>query len=75
MIDAKKMKRSIYFATLQGYVIFETELYFHFEGRQEGFLNFIQYFDENSLSKQNNPRWDVAFCVVTSGAILFAYVP
>ena len=27
MIDAMKMKRSIYFATLQGYVIFETELY------------------------------------------------
>ena len=27
MIDAVKMKRSIYFATLQGYVIFETELY------------------------------------------------
>ena len=24
MIDAMKMKRSIYFATLQGYVIFET---------------------------------------------------
>ena len=27
MIDAMKVKRSIYFATLQGYVIFETELY------------------------------------------------
>ena len=27
MIDAMKMKRSIYFATLQGYVIFETKLY------------------------------------------------
>ena len=31
--------------------------------------------DENHLSKQNSPRWDAAFCGVTSGAILFAYVP
>ena len=23
-------------------------------------LNFIQFFDENSLSKQNSPRWDAA---------------
>ena len=28
-----------------------------------------------SQSKQNSPRWDAAFCGVTSGAILFAYVP
>ena len=27
MVDATKVKRSIYFATLQWYVIFETELY------------------------------------------------
>ena len=27
IVDAMKVKRSIYFATLQGYVIFETELY------------------------------------------------
>ena len=27
MVEAMNMKRSIYFATLQGYVIFETELY------------------------------------------------
>ena len=25
-------------------------------------------------SKQNSPKWDAAFCGVTSGAILFAYV-
>ena len=25
-------------------------------------------------SKQNSPRWDAAFCGVTSGTILFAYV-
>ena len=27
MVNAMKVKRSIYFAKLQGYVIFETELY------------------------------------------------
>ena len=32
------------------------------------------FFDEIPLSKQNSPRWDAAFCGVTSGAILFAYV-
>ena len=32
-------------------------------------------FHENSLSKQNSPRWDAAFCGVTSWAIRFAYVP
>ena len=37
-------------------------------------LNFYHIFDEKSLSKQNSPRWDAAFCGVTSGAILFAYV-
>ena len=36
---------------------------------------FILFFDEIPLSKQNSPRWDAAFCGVTSGAILFAYVP
>ena len=29
MVDAMEMKRSVYFATLQGYVIFETELYIY----------------------------------------------
>ena len=43
-----------------------------FRGVRSDFLNFIQFFDENSLSKQNSPRWDAAF---SSGAILFAYVP
>ena len=38
------------------------------------FIIFISYFDEISLSKQNSLRWDAAFCSVTSGAILFAYV-
>ena len=35
----------------------------------------LSFFDENKLSKQNSPRWDAAFCGVTSGAILFAFVP
>ena len=35
---------------------------------------FISFFDEITLCKQNSPRWDAAFCGVTSGAILFAYV-
>ena len=34
MNDAMKAKRSIYFATLQGYVIFETELYLFSNGFQ-----------------------------------------
>ena len=36
----------------------------------------VQFFDENSLSKQKKSlRWDAAFRRVTSGAILFACVP
>ena len=40
------------------------------------FANFIPFFffDLIPLSKQNSHRWDAAFCGVTSGAILFAYV-
>ena len=38
-------------------------------------FNFYPIFDEFSLSKQNSPRSDAAFCGVTSGAMLFAYVP
>ena len=34
----------------------------------------ISFFDKNHVNKQNSPRWDAAFCGVTSGAILFAYV-
>ena len=36
---------------------------------------FISFFHEISLCKQNSPRWDAAFCGITSGAILFANVP
>ena len=39
------------------------------------FLILIPFFDEFLLTKQNSPLWDAAFCGVTSGAILFAYVP
>ena len=38
-------------------------------------LIFISFIDKIPPSKQNSPRWDAAFCGVTSGAILFAYVP
>ena len=34
----------------------------------------FSFFDEIPVSKQNMPRWDAAFCGVTSGATLFAYV-
>ena len=30
---------------------------------------------KKTLSKQNSPRLDAAFCGVASGAMLFAYVP
>ena len=35
----------------------------------------VSFFDENHLSKQTSPRWYTTFWGVTSGAILFAYVP
>ena len=44
-------------------------------GAPGAILIFYNIFDENFLSKQNSPRWDAAFCGVTSGAMLFAYVP
>ena len=37
--------------------------------------DFIHIFDEIFLSKQNSPRWEAAFYGVTSGAMLFVYVP
>ena len=40
-----------------------------------GIRSNFSFFDEIHVSKQNSPRWDAAFCSVTSGAILFAYVP
>ena len=36
---------------------------------------FYLIFGEISLCKQNSPTWDAVFCGVTSGAMLFAYVP
>ena len=47
---------------------------FSFRGIRSDLKICIQFFDEIPLSKQNSPRWDAAFCGVTSGAILFAYV-
>ena len=37
-------------------------------------FKFYSIFNEISLSKQNSPKWDAAFCGVASGAILFAFV-
>ena len=48
---------------------------FHFMGVKCDFVFFISFFVEIALCKQNSPRWDAAFCDVTSGAMLFAYVP
>ena len=39
------------------------------------FIFLSDFFDEISLCKQNSPRWEAAFCGVTSWAMLFAYVP
>ena len=46
-----------------------------FFGTSGVIIDFFAYFDDITLSKQNNLRWDAAFCGVTSGALLFAYVP
>ena len=46
-----------------------------FRGIRSNFSFLFHFFDEYTVSKQNSPRWDAAFCGVTSGAILFAYVP
>ena len=51
-------------------------LFFWREGGASGaFFTFISFVDEIHVSKQNSPRWDTAFFGVTSGALLFAYVP
>ena len=47
------------------------ESIFIFKGIGNNFL----FFNENYVSKQNSPKWVAALCGVTSGAILFAYVP
>ena len=38
-------------------------------------LNDYSFFYNFSLSKQNSPIWDAAFCGVTSGAMLFCLCP
>ena len=38
-------------------------------------FHFISFIDKNQNSKQNSLRWDATFCGVTSGAIMFDYVP
>ena len=41
---------------------------FKIRGFRSDFYFFNSFFDEIPVSKQNNPRWDGAFCGVTSGA-------
>ena len=49
---------------------------FIFRGVRSDFYFFLSDFcDEISLGKQNSPRWDAAFCGITSAAMPFAYVP
>ena len=48
---------------------------FIFKGVRIDFYFFISFLDKIALCKQNSPRWDAAFCGVSSGAMLFAYVP
>ena len=36
---------------------------------------FVSFVDEIRVNIQKRPIWDAALCGVTSGAILFAYVP
>ena len=45
------------------------ESIFILRGTRSIFFIFISFFDEIHVSKQNSPRWDAAFCGVTSGAI------
>ena len=45
-----------------------------FLGTSGVIFHFYLISNENHVSQQNSPRWDAAFCGVTSGAILFACV-
>ena len=44
-------------------------------GESEFFFFFFSFFIEIPVSKQYSPRWDAAERGVSSGSILFAYVP
>ena len=43
--------------------------------RFSGVIFVMSFLDEIHVSKQKSPTWDAAYYGVTSGAILFAYVP
>ena len=53
----------------------ETNVFSHLYHLDRVIFHFYSFFDENHVSKQNSPRWDAVFCGVSSGAILFAFVP
>ena len=46
-----------------------------FLGASGVIFHFISFSGNNHIGKQNSPRWDAAKRGVTSGAIMFAYVP
>ena len=46
-----------------------------FLGASGVIFHFISFSGKNHISKQNSPRLDAAKRGVTSGAIMFAYVP
>ena len=46
-----------------------------FRGIRSYFPFLFHFFDEIPLSKLKSLRWVATFCGVTSGAILFSYVP
>ena len=54
---------------------YHLESIFIFRGIRSDFYFLSLFFDKITLCKQNCPRWDAAFCGVSSGAILFVYVP
>ena len=59
MVDAMKVMRSIYFAKLQGYVIFETKLYIEklgYAGVYLFFLFLLQNIDNDCVYSLEPPR-------------------
>ena len=46
-----------------------------FRELRSDFVFLFKTLNEIPLSKQNSTRWEAAFCGVTSGTKLFAYVP
>ena len=52
-----------------------TFIFRDFLGASGVIFHVISFSSKNHISKQNSPRWDAAKRGVTSGAIMFAFVP